>query len=70
MNLRRALRETDSQRSRDLWPALRTRLAADDVVELRLPPVTWPVMAATAAAIGTLLLVPEPIRFLTAFGAL
>ncbi len=70
MNLRRALRETRSRRSPDLWPELRARLAADDLVELRLPPVTWPVMAATAAAIATLLLVPEPVRFLTAFGAL
>jgi len=54
----------------DLWPRLAARLARDDRVELRLPPVTWGAAAALAAVVGTLVLVPDRLRFLAACGLL
>ena len=54
--------------TRDLWPRLRERLAVDGRLELRMPPVTWPVVAAGALAAGILLVTPEPARLLAACG--
>jgi hypothetical protein len=56
--------------SRDLWPALGARLEADDVVVLRLPALGWLEATAIAVAVGTLVLVPDPVRFLSACGLL
>jgi len=56
--------------SRDLWPGLRARLAAADVVVLRLPALGWLEATAIAVAVGTLALVPDPVRFLSACGLL
>jgi anti-sigma factor RsiW len=59
--------------ARPLWPRLRTRLAEEEAgewVRLRFPSLTWPVGTAAAAAGGVLALVPEPLRFLAAFGIL
>jgi hypothetical protein len=56
--------------SHDLWPGLRARLAADDVVVLRLPALGWVEATAIAVAVGTLALVPDPVRFLSACGLL
>jgi hypothetical protein len=59
--------------SRNLWPRLAARLreeAATELVRLHFPPVTWRVAAALVAAVVTLVVVPEPARFLAAFGML
>jgi hypothetical protein len=56
--------------TRDLWPRVRGRIAADDRVEIRLPAITWPAATAMAAVIGMLVVVPEPARFLAACGML
>jgi len=59
--------------ARDLWPRLAARLFEDEATELvrlHFPPVTWRVAAALVAAVGTLAAVPEPVRFLAAFGML
>ena len=56
--------------SRDLWPGLRARLDADDVVVVRLPALGWMEATAIALAVGTLALVPDPVRFLSACGLL
>jgi len=56
--------------SRDLWPALRARLGADEVVVLRLPALGWIEATAIAVAVGTIALVPDPVRFLAACGLL
>ncbi len=54
----------------DLWLRLRARLAEHDRVEIALPPFRWPAALAAATAIGTVVVVPEPVRFLTAIGIL
>ena len=56
--------------SDDLWPRLRARLADDDVVALRFPALGWLEATALAVAVGTLVLVPDPVRFLSACGLL
>jgi len=56
-----------------LWPRLRARLAEEEArewVTLRVPPLTWRAAAAMAAAVAVLAVVPEPLRFLAAFGML
>jgi len=55
---------------RDLWPRFRARLDNGDHVTVRLPPVGWPEAAALAIAIGTLAVVPDPLRLLIAGGLL
>jgi hypothetical protein len=55
---------------RDLSPRLRARLRDDDRVRLRLPALGWRHAAAVAVALGTLAVVPDPVRFLTACGLL
>ena len=55
---------------RDLWPRLRARLDRDEHVTLRLPAIGWLEVAALAVAVGTLAVVPDPLRFLTACGLL
>ena len=56
--------------SHDLWPRLCARLAADDVVALRVPPIGWLEATAIAVVVGTIVLVPDPVRFLSACGLL
>jgi len=55
---------------RDLWPRLRARLQDDEVLRLRFPAVGWLEAAALALAVGTLAVVPDPVRFLSACGLL
>jgi hypothetical protein len=56
---------------RDLWPRLRSRLREEDErLELRLPAFGWRETAAVTAVLGTLLVVPDPVRFLCACGLL
>ena len=54
----------------DLWPRLRARLLDDDVVHLRVPALGWREAAALAIVLGTLVIVPDPLRFLSACGLL
>ncbi|HLB77351.1 MAG TPA: hypothetical protein VJO72_09980 [Candidatus Dormibacteraeota bacterium] len=56
--------------ARDLWLRLRARLGDDDRVHLRLPALGWREATAIAAALGTLAVVPDPVRFLIACGLL
>ena len=56
--------------SHDLWPRLRARLADDDVVAVRFPALGWLEATAFAVAVGTLVLVPDPVHFLAACGLL
>ena len=62
------IRPTVDEPVRDLWPTLRARLATEDDLTLRIPPVTWPVIAAAATAVVVLVLSPEPVRLLAACG--
>jgi hypothetical protein len=52
----------------DLWPRLRARLADDERIALRLPALGWREAAAVAVALGILVVVPDPLRFLAASG--
>ena len=55
----------------DLWPRLRTLLEeGDELVHLRVPPLGWREAIAAAVAVGTLVVVPDPVHFLTACGLL
>ena len=55
--------------SHDLWTQLEARMhPADDVVRVALPALGWPEAAALAVAIGTVAVVPDPLRFLVASG--
>jgi hypothetical protein len=55
----------------DLWPRLRARLRAEEErVDLRLPTLGWREAAAVAVVLATLLVVPDPVRFLSACGLL
>jgi hypothetical protein len=64
------IRRASTGPPRDLWPRLRAGLADDDVVALRFPAVGWPEATALAVAVGALVLVPDPVRFLSACGLL
>ena len=67
------IRRAHGVEARNLWPRLAARLreeAATELVRLRLPPLTWRVAVAVVAAVVTLAVVPEPVRFLAAFGML
>ncbi len=56
---------------RDLWPRLRTRLTTDDErITFELPAFTWRWRLAAAATAAVPMLVPQPLRFLTAAGLL
>jgi hypothetical protein len=55
---------------RDLWPRVRARLGDEEHVTFHLPAVGWLEVAALAVAVGTLALVPDPLRLLTAGGLL
>jgi hypothetical protein len=56
---------------RDLWPRLRARLREEEEqVVLRLPAFGWREVVAVAVVLGTLLVVPDPVRFLCACGLL
>lgn len=53
----------------DLWTRLDARLReADEVVRVALPAVGWREAVALALAIGTVAVVPDPLRFLVASG--
>ena len=54
----------------DLWRRLRARLGDDERVQLRLPALGWREATAVALALGTLAVVPDPLRFLVACGLL
>ncbi len=61
----------------DLWPVLRSRLAAletasegDDRVRLVFPAPSWQVAAALAVVVSTLAVIPDPARFLVSLGFL
>lgn len=54
----------------DLWPQLRARLLDDDVVYVRIPALGWRDAAALAIVLGTIVIVPDPMRFLSACGLL
>jgi len=54
--------------SEDLWPRLRARIADDDRVALRVPALGWREATALAVALGILVVVPDPFRFLVASG--
>ena len=57
----------------DLWPLLRSRLAAleeDNPVQLVFPSFTWPMAAALTVIILILVTVPNPLRLLAAIGIL
>lgn len=56
--------------SHDLWPRLRARLDDDERVALRLPSLGWREAVAFGVALGILVVVPEPLRFLVASGIL
>jgi len=56
--------------ARDLWPRLRARLRDGDRVHLRLPSLGWREATAMAVALGTLAVVPNPVRFVIACGLL
>jgi hypothetical protein len=64
------IRRAGGDPTRDLWPRLRQRLAAEDRVEVRMPAFTWGMVVAGAVAAALLLLVPEPLRLLAASGLL
>jgi hypothetical protein len=54
----------------DLWPRLRTRIAATEAathVHLRLPAIGWRAAAAIAMVAAVPLLAPEPGRLLAVF---
>jgi hypothetical protein len=64
------MRRRDAAPARDLWFVLRARIAEGDRLAVRVPPLSWRVVAAAAAAVATVVVVPEPLRFLTASGLL
>jgi len=65
------IRATRRTPERDLWPRLHAALAEDEpYVQVRFPALTWPVGLSVAATASVLLTIPEPIRFLSAFGLL
>jgi len=71
MRTRGLIRSATPPPSRDLWPRLRARLReADDRVTLDLPAFTWQWKLAVAGAVALPLLLPEPLRFLSAAGLL
>jgi hypothetical protein len=62
------IQRATSEPAHDLWPRLRARLADDDRVALHVPALGWREAAAAAVAIGILVAVPDPLRFLAASG--
>jgi len=70
MPTRDLIRSATPAPDHDLWPRLRDGLGSDDHVTLRLPSIGWLEAAALGVAIGTLALVPDPLRVLAAGGLL
>jgi hypothetical protein len=65
------IRSASSEPPRDLWPRLRARLREEEEIVRLLPPALgWREASALAVALGTLLLVPDPLGFLVASGLL
>ena len=64
--IRRAERRTAA---RPLAAAARPAGDEDDVVALRFPALGWREATAFAVAVGTLVVVPDPLRFLSASGS-
>jgi hypothetical protein len=65
------IRRGTSPPPHDLWPRLRARLREEDErVALQFPALGWVEATAGALAVGTLLVVPDPVRFLSACGLL
>jgi len=75
MRTRARIRAATPPPAHDLWPRLRARLRAhdapaDEPVPLELPRFTWRWALVAAGAAAVPLLLPEPLRFLTAAGVL
>jgi hypothetical protein len=70
MRTRGVIRTATPEPPHDLWPRLRARLCDDEMVRLRLPALGWREALAVSVALVTLVLVPDPVRFLTACGLL
>jgi hypothetical protein len=62
------IRHATSAPVHDLWPRLRARIADDDSVALRVPALGWREATALAVALGILVVVPDPVRFLVVTG--
>jgi hypothetical protein len=55
----------------DLWPRLLAQLRAqEEHIALRFPTIGWREATAAAVVLGTLFVVPDPVRFLSACGLL
>ena len=71
MRTRGLIRSATPDPSPDLWSRLRARLRDDgEMVRLRLPVFGWREATALLVAVGTLVAVPDPLRFLVACGLL
>ena len=71
MRTRELIRAATPEPPHDLWPRLRARLrAGDELVHFRLPALGWRDALALGVALGTLVVVPDPVHFLTACGLL
>jgi hypothetical protein len=67
----RGLIRAATPESHDLWPRLRALLEeGDELVRLRVPPLGWREAIAAGVVVVTLVLVPDPVHFLTACGLL
>ena len=64
------MRRTNEEPTHDLWPRFQARLADGDRVDLRMPAVTWPVVAMGAAAAVLFAVTPDPLRLLAVAGLL
>jgi hypothetical protein len=71
MRTRGLIRAATPEPLHDLWPRLRACLHDDDeLIRLRVPPLGWREAVALGMVLGTLVLVPDPVHFLTACGLL
>ncbi len=70
MRTLRLIRTATPTPPHDLWPRLRARLHDDELVRLPVPTLGWREATAMAVALATLLVVPDPLRFLVASGLL
>ena len=71
MRTRELIRTATPELPHDLWPRLRARLRdGDELVRLRVPALGWRDALALGVALGTLVVVPDQVHFLTACGLL
>jgi hypothetical protein len=64
------IRAASPEPASDLCARLRARLVDDELVRLRLPALGWREAMALSITLGTLVLVPDPVHFLTICGLL